>query len=321
MSEAAFEPAGFMGSQIFGLPVNRETLFSNHKDVYKKRIEKRQRKLIVKVSFLKPFLKRGEQIILITTGYSPLASAAQYLTGFLFVYLKRSLFVFTNYRIIHVPTTASYGYKNSLAQVAYAGCRSIVLKRGNLTAQFAGAGKKIEKFAAIAVFERKKIRALLKTKLPLSGTKVQSAGRIHLCPRCTADLVEGKYACEKCRLKFKSKVVAAISSIIFPGGGYFYIRQYLLGFLDALVELVLLAFIVYMVKDFSRQIPVSPFHWAMIPLFIYIKIAALVHSNHFVTEFIPKSRTIKPRKISGPGKTRQLEPQKSNRNPPRPPQG
>ena len=299
MAEAAFEPAGFMGSQIFGLPVNRETLFSNHKNVYRKRIEKRQRKLIVKISFLKPFLKSGEQIILITTGYSPLASAAQYLTGFLFVYLKRSLFVFTNYRIIHVPTTSSYGYKNSIAQVAYAGCQSIELKRGNLIAQFAGAGKKIVKFAAIALPERKKIRALLKTKLPHAGTKVQLAGRIHLCPRCTGELVEGKYVCEKCRLKFKSKVVAAISSIIFPGGGYFYIRHYLLGFLDALVELVLLALIVYTANDIRRHIPVSPFHLTMIPLFIYIKIATLVHSNHFINEFIPKSRNIKPRKISG----------------------
>jgi hypothetical protein len=299
MAEAAFEPAGFMGSQIFGLPVNRETLFSNHKNVYKKRIEKRQRKLIVKISFLKPFLKRGEQIILITTGYSPLACAAQYLTGFLFVYLKRSLFIFTNYRIIHVPTTSSYGYKNSIAQVAYAGCQSIELKRGNLIAQFAGAGKKIVKFAAIAVSERKKIRALLKTKLPLSGTKVQLAGQIHLCPRCTGELVEGKYVCEKCRLKFKGKVIAAVSSIIFPGGGYFYVRQYLLGFLDALVELVLLAFIVYTVNDLSRHIAVSPIYMTMIPLFIYIKIAALVHSNHFINEFIPTSRNIKPRKISG----------------------
>ena len=84
MAEVAFEPAGFMGAQIFGLPVNREILFANHNDIYKKRIEKRQRKLIVKVSFLKGFLKRGEEILLISTGYSPLHSIAQYLTGFFF---------------------------------------------------------------------------------------------------------------------------------------------------------------------------------------------------------------------------------------------
>ena len=62
MAEAAFEPAGFMGHRIFGLPIDREILFSNHKDVYKKRVEKRQRKLIVKTSFLKPFEERRTNI-------------------------------------------------------------------------------------------------------------------------------------------------------------------------------------------------------------------------------------------------------------------
>ena len=52
MAEKAFEPTGMLGPQIFGLPIDRETLFSNHKQVYKKRIEKRQRRLIVKLAFL-----------------------------------------------------------------------------------------------------------------------------------------------------------------------------------------------------------------------------------------------------------------------------
>jgi hypothetical protein len=37
----------------------------------------------------------------------------------------------------------------------------------------------------------------------------------------------------------------------------------------------------------------------MIPLFFYIKIAAVIHSNHFIKEFIPKKRHIGLRKISG----------------------
>ena len=74
MAKANSAPSDFMGHQIFGLPVDREILLSNHKNVYKKRIEKRQRKLIVKLTFLKPFLKKGEKILLITTGYSPLFS-------------------------------------------------------------------------------------------------------------------------------------------------------------------------------------------------------------------------------------------------------
>jgi len=172
MAEAAFIPVGFLSPEIFGLPVDREILFSNHKNIYKKRVEKRQRKLIVKISFLKPFLKKGEKVLLITTGYSPLNSLAQYLTGFIFVYLKRSLFVFTNYRIFHIPATANYKYNNSIAQVAYAGCQSIVLKGGTLIVQYERAGnKKTEKFRSIAGPERRKIRSLLKKKIPISGTK------------------------------------------------------------------------------------------------------------------------------------------------------
>jgi hypothetical protein len=47
-----------------------------------------------------------------------------------------------------------------------------------------------------------------------------------------------------------------------------------------------------------NQIPVSPYHMAMIPLFLYIKIAALVHSSHFINEFIPRKRNIQVRKIT-----------------------
>jgi len=296
MTEAAFEPIGFLGPQIFGLPVNREVLFSNHNNVYKKRVEKRQRKLIVKASFLKPFLKNGEQILLITTGYSPLNSLAQYLTGFVFVYLKRSLFVFTNYRILHIPATANYNYKNSIAQVAYAGCQSIVLKGGTLIVRYERAGnKKTEKFTAIAVPERRKVRSLLKKKIPLSGTKGQLSARIPLCPRCTHMLAGGQNKCEKCQLQFKSKLVAAILAFLIPGAGYFYIRQYLLGFLAALLEIVALGFIVYLISELRHQMPVEPLHLALIPVFLYLKIVAVIHSNHFVKEFIPKDNNIQVR--------------------------
>jgi hypothetical protein len=297
MAEAAFEPVDFLGPHIFGLPVNRDILFANHNDIYKKRIEKRQRKLIVKVPFLKNFLKRGEQILLITTGYSPLNSAAQYLTGFLFVYLKRSLIVFTNYRILHIPTNTDYNYKNSIAQVAYAGCHSIDLIGGTLVVQYGRAGqKRKEKFSAIAVPERRKIKALLKKKLPLSGTKGQLAARIHLCPRCTHMLPQGGKKCNKCQLQFKSKLVATIMAMLIPGGGYLYIRQYLLGVLNALSEIALLVFISYLINEFRQRAPVDPLHLTVIPAYLYLKLAAIIHSRHFINEFIPKDRKVEVRK-------------------------
>jgi hypothetical protein len=306
MSNTAFEPAGIMGQQIFGLPVDRKTLFSNHKKVYKKRIEKRQRKLIIKLAFLKPFLKRGEQILLISTGYSPLASLAQYVTGFVFVYLKRSLFIFTNHRILHVPTTPSYQYKGAVSQIAYNGCKSIVLKGGTLVVEYGNFGK-VETFRGIPVAERKKIRALMQ-KVSTAGTKGDSAERKYLCPRCTHRLDAGAYVCQNCQLKFKSKLLARMVSIIFPGGGYFYTRHYMIGFLNAILELYLLFYIGYIGLSFSDELNGSRDSILLLvalgAIFLIQKIIAVIHSNHFIDEFIPRDKKLQP---SSPRKKKKPE--------------
>ena len=291
MAEKAFEPTGMMGPQIFGLPIDRETLFSNHKSIYKKRIENRQRKLIVKLTFLKSFLKQGEKILQVSTGYSPLTSLAQFATGFLFVYLKRSVFVFTNYRIFHVPTTPSYKFKNAIAQIHYDGCRSITLKRGTLIVEYAKFGKP-EKFKAIGLSERRKIRALLKSK-PLSGTKTKLGQRFYLCPQCTHPLSAGKYVCESCQLKFKNKIAAYIIAILIPGGGYFYTRYYLIGLLNAMVEIFLLAYIVVALEDVLHKVEGSMLHLTLLgAIFLVVKIISVIHSTHFIEEFIPRKKQI-----------------------------
>jgi hypothetical protein len=291
MAEKAFEPVSIMGQQIFGLPVDRETLFSNHKDIYKKRIENRQRKLIVKLPFLKPFLKTGEKILLVSTGYSPITSLAQYATGFLFVYLKRSLFVFTNQRIFQVPTTPNYKFKQSISQIFYTGCQSIELKGGTLVVAYAKLGK-MEKFRAIALSERKKIRALLK-QMPHSGTQSQLGERFHLCPQCTRPLTVAKYICASCQLKFKNKIVAYILAILFPGGGYFYVRQNLLGLLDAIVEIFLLLYIAMTLEDVLNKVEGSMVDM-LVPaaIFVAVKIISVIHSTHFIEEFIPRKKEI-----------------------------
>ncbi|MGD8667872.1 MAG: hypothetical protein PVI38_04930 [Desulfobacterales bacterium] len=291
MAEQAFEPVGMMGPQIFGLPVDRDTLFSNHQAIYKKRVEKRQRKLIIKLPFLKPFLKKGEKILLTTTGYSPINSLPQYVTGFFFVYLKRSLYVFTNYRIFHVPTTTTYKFKQSISQILYVDCQSIALKGGTLSVQYAKNGI-TENFKAIALSERKKIKALMK-QMPLSGTQSQLARRSHLCPRCTALLESGKYTCSACQLKFKNKIVAFILGILFPGGGYFYTRHYFIGLINAVVEIFLVGYF-YLIwqnvisKPENRMIYLV----GLGAIFVIIKIISVIHSSHFIEEFIPTKKQI-----------------------------
>ncbi|MFH1702784.1 MAG: hypothetical protein ABIB41_05035 [Nitrospirota bacterium] len=277
---------------LFGLPVDREILFSNHKGTYKKGIEKRQTTLIEKISFIKPFLKEGEKIILVTTGCSPMTVLEQLLTGWIVFYLKRSLLVFTNMRIFHIPTKMNYSYRNSIAQILYGDCQMIVLKGRTLVIEYKN-GKK-EKFYYIAWRERKKIKALLKT-LSLKGEQSNAQGRIHLCPRCTKELIEDKYTCQYCRLAFKDKDEGKRISIIYPGGGYFYTGHPILGALDAFTEFVLMILIVVALFDMVRGAENSIFPLIFYGIALILeKLITVYHSNHFIKEYIPKEKEIKP---------------------------
>ena len=122
-------------SYIFSLPVDKEVMFTDHKGNYKKKIEQQQRELIIKIPFLKQFLGPDENILLITSGYSRVNTLDQILTAWLFIYLKRSLFVFTNKRIFHIPTTVHYRYRYSIAQILFSENQSITLKGRSLIVQ------------------------------------------------------------------------------------------------------------------------------------------------------------------------------------------
>jgi hypothetical protein len=275
---------------IFGLPVYPDVLFSNHKNIYRRSVEKRQRKLLAKISFIRPFLNAGEKIIHVTTGCSPVSSAEQLLTGWIVFYLKRSIFVFTNMRIFHIPTKHDFSYRNSIAQILYSDCRKIYMHHSRLITEYKTGEK--EQFPCIAWRERKKLKLILEYA-PIQGQPSDSPGRTHLCPRCTNPLIKNNFTCPNCSLEFKNKARGRKLSIVYPGGGYFYARHPFLGIADALVEsylslLVLVAFI-GVVTGTSEFIP-------GLVLFSFIlaleKAISVYHSNHFIDEFIPKDHKI-----------------------------
>ncbi|MDY6792697.1 MAG: hypothetical protein SWH54_15655 [Thermodesulfobacteriota bacterium] len=280
---------GVIRQRIFGIPVDRKILFSNPKNIYKKKIEKRQRKLIVKISFIKPFIKENERVLLITTGYSPISTIEKYLIGWLFIYLKRSLFIFTNKRIFHIPTTPIYSYRNSIAQILYSQCNSIYMKGKSLVVRYAKHGSK-DKFIGIAGKEKNKIKQLLKTIRwePIEG---DTSTRTHLCPRCTNELPADSYICESCKLKFKTNAVAVIISILFPGGGYFFTRQYFLGIIAALTEAILAIYLVIswlntLNGDKNGIFSLIIYAFAI----LFVKAISILHSLDFIKEFIPKKK-------------------------------
>jgi len=284
---------GIIRQRIFGIPVDRKILFSNHKNIYKKNIEKRQRKLIVKIPFIKPFIKENERVLLITTGYSPISTIEKYLIGWLFIYLKRSLFVFTNKRIFHIPTTPIYSYRNSIAQILYSHCKSIYMSGKSLVVEYAKYGKE-EKFIGIAGKEKNKIKQLLKT-IHLEAKEGEASKRTYLCPRCTNELSKDNYVCESCKLKFKTNAVAIIISIIFPGGGYFFTRQYFLGIITALTEIVLLIYLSTSLLNMLNGAENGIFSLAIYTFAIlFVKAISILHSLDFIKEFIPKKKKVSP---------------------------
>lgn len=293
MAEQKPPTFGIIRQRIFGIPVDRKILFSNHKNIYKKKIEKRQRKLIVKIPFIKPFIKENERVLLITTGYSPTSTIEKYLIGWLFIYLKRSLFVFTNKRIFHIPTTPIYSYRNSIAQILYSYCKSIYMNGKSLVVDYTRYGKE-EKFLGIAGKEKNKIKQLLKT-IHLEAKEGEASKRIHLCPRCTNELSKGSYVCESCKLKFKTNTAAIIISIIFPGGGYFFTRQYFLGTIAALTEIILLIYLVTSLNNTLNGAEHKIFSLAIYAFAIlFVKAISILHSLDFIKEFIPKKKKVTP---------------------------
>jgi hypothetical protein len=226
-------------------------------------------------------------VLLVTIGCSPVGILEQMLTGWLVFYLKQSLFVFTNRRIFHIPTKSKYTYRRSIAQILYADCQSLQLRGGTLKAKYWSG--KTEKFINLGRPELKRIKALLR-EMPLEGYQSSAKGRVHLCPDCAGELVEGRFTCPQCGLQFKSKQEARSISIIYPGGGYFYTGHWWLGISDAFVETLLAALLVTSVFDAFRGKPEGMFNVAWFAIVLAIeKAITIYHSNHFVKEYIPKS--------------------------------
>ena len=84
-------------------------------------------------------------------------------------------------------------------------------------------------------------------------------------------------------------------AIFIPGGGYFYTRYYLIGIIDAAIELFLLVFIAFTANDFRNGVLGSLTYLALVgAIFLFVKITSAVHSSHFTQDFIPKEKKIKP---------------------------
>ena len=82
-------------------------------------------------------------------------------------------------------------------------------------------------------------------------------------------------------------------AILFPGGGYFYTRNYLIGLLDAMVQIFLLVYMAVILPDVQSKIEGSIGKMLVVgTIFVAVKIISIIHSTHFINEFIPRKKDV-----------------------------
>lgn len=281
---------------IFGVPVDRETIFSNHRGVYQKKVEKRQRSLIVKSTFIKFFMHHGEQIRCLTTGYSPVNVVEQVMTGPSFIFFKRALFIFTDKRILHIPTRFNRSSRGAISQILYEDCAGIEFKGRSLHVKYKNGTS--EAFPYIGRREKKKIQSLI-SDLSLSPKEAgRLRGRVYLCPSCANLLDEGKRACPSCNLGFKSTTQAVIRSLLIPGGGYFYNRYPISGTIIMIAELALIAAIALQWFSIRSETPNSIWILVLLAGVLALEKASVTyHAVERVRNFIPRTDDFIVRKV------------------------
>jgi len=281
---------------IFGVPVERDTIFTDHKGNYKNRVEKRQRKLIVKTTFVKFFLHHNERILCLTTGYSPIDVLEQILTGPAFLFFKRALFVFTDQRILHIPTRFDHAPRGAISQIRYDDCTRIALKGRSLFVAYKNGRQEL--FPYLGLKEKKKIKVLLDN----TAFKPKEAGllqrRVSLCPSCTNVLNAREFACPTCKMEFKSSRKAKLRSFLIPGGGYLYSRCPLTGVAAGLLETVLFTWLAYNLASLKAGLPVNlGITILLVGLLIAEKLITAFHAQQLTRDFIPEQKDFAVRKI------------------------
>jgi hypothetical protein len=281
---------------IFGVPVERDTIFSNHKGIYKNHIEKRQRKLIIKTTFIKFFLHQDERILCLTTGYSPVCFKEKIITGPAFLFFKRAIFVFTDKRILHVPTSFNDGARHAISQIRYDDCSTLDIRGRSLTVLYKNGTR--ESFPFIGRREKKKIASILDGITPTAKEADGLNRRIYLCPSCTNPLKDKVECCPACKLEFKSGRQTKMRALFIPGGGYFYTHYALLGFTLGIGEIAVYTYFLFNLMAFKEGLAVN---FGMLTLMLGIliceKCIATFHSGQLTREFIPESKDFTMRKI------------------------
>jgi len=138
--------------------------------------------------------------------------------------------------VLFIPTTFTYGYRHSVAEIRYRGCKRIRLMGRSLLFTFHNDGS--EQFPYIGRKERRKLRTIVDA-LDLEAGPAEAPRMTYLCACCRSAVPKNSASCPQCGLPFWTADKAGKMALLIPGGGYFYMGNTLYGVAAGVLELLL----------------------------------------------------------------------------------
>lgn len=284
-----------MTDNIQNLPIKHEVCFANAEGVFDERVQAQQMKLLGKVApFLKRFLEPDEEILLAATARAPMGVGELFFASRFSYFMKHTVLVFTNRRVLQFLTRMNYVPKGSVSQIRYGDVEKYdtgsVLK---LSLNLKYRNGRQERFTNIGWNTLKKIDAFMPVCVQ-NAPPTEFKQRHSLCPRCRAPLPKGKYVCPNCRLVFKNPGEAVRNALLFPGGGFFYTRHRLFGIQFAFSEGVLIVLAIIGISEAFKHATEWPGIIGIAAVLMVIKFLHIYQARRYVEEYIPIEKNFTP---------------------------
>jgi len=233
-------------------PYNYPTLFPKTEGMgHKGQIKARVKVLKAVEGVLPKILYQGEEVRFVTNGiYSSFGE--QYFLGWLSLYINRTVFVFTNYRVIMMNTGGKHKPRQMKWQLPYDQIKKFTSGGFAGRLSFKLNDKTAYSFSSVPGYDRKFLKDYIQEmidtiekedfRLPVHQS------RDNLCTNCYKPVPKDTYACPDCGEEFIKPMKPALMSLCFPCLGDFYMGHHLLGFMElfgyVVIWLVLIAMLV-----------------------------------------------------------------------------
>jgi hypothetical protein len=200
-------------------------------------VQRRVRMLKSIEARLDVLLYPGEQIEFVTKGTLN-SWAEQYFMGIWSLVINRTVFLFTNYRVILLNSDGKGRAKSLMWQIPYDRLGKFKTNGVSGTTTFRLAGGGAYRFVGVPRADRKRLRDYVATRLDSARASdlafPSHTDRDSLCPHCATPVQPKARACSECAEPFILPRVPALLSLAVPGLGDLYLGHRTMAFMELL---------------------------------------------------------------------------------------